>query len=108
MSATLLRLGLWIILIAVVLYVIHETYTASLVSDYVSVELLGKVAAVGGVLLVARIVMRLFEKGSKVVVKNRCAVCQPPIAHGAIYCRPHLRRALHDEEDRTHGTRVRR
>lgn len=108
MSATLLRLGLWIVLIVVVLYVVHETYPESPVAEYVQVDLLGKVVLVGAGLLIAGIVMRLLEKGSKAVVKNRCAVCRTPIAPGAIYCRAHLRRVLHDEEDRTHGTRVRR
>jgi len=108
MSTTLFRLGLWIVLIVVVLYVIHETYTTSPVREYVSVDLLGKAAIVGALLLVAGAVMRVLEKGSKAVRKNRCAVCGAPVAHGAIYCRAHLRRVLHEEEDRTHGTRVRR
>ena len=107
MATTLLRLGLWIILIVVVLYVLHETYTDP-VATYVSLDLLAKVVLVGGALLAAGIVMRVLEKGSKAVVKNRCAVCKAPIPHGAIYCRAHLRGVLHDEEDRTHGTRVRR
>lgn len=108
MSATLLRLGLWIILIVVVLYVVHETYPESPVGEYVAIDLLGKVAIVGAGLLIVGIAMRLLEKGSKAVVKHRCAVCRTPIPAGAIYCRAHLRRVLHDEEDRTHGTRVRR
>jgi hypothetical protein len=108
MSTTLFRLGLWIVLIVVVLYVIHETYTTSPVAEYVSIGLLGKAVLVGAVLLVAGVVMRILEKGSKAVLKNRCSVCGAPVAHGAIYCRAHLRRVLHDEEDRTHGTRVRR
>ena len=106
MSTTLLRLGLWIILLVVVAYVLHETYSDSPVAEYVSLDTLTKVIAVGGVLVVAGVIMRVLEKGSKVVTKNRCAVCGTPIVHGAIYCRAHLRKVLHTEEDRTHKTRA--
>lgn len=106
MSATLLRLGLWTTLIVVALYVLHETYADSPVGEYLPEAMLQKVLVVGLLLVVAGLFVRLLEKGQRVVVKNRCAVCHTPIPHGAIYCRAHLRRVLHDEEDRTHGTRT--
>jgi predicted nucleic acid-binding Zn ribbon protein len=52
--------------------------------------------------------MRMLEKWTKVVVKNRCVVCKTPIPHGAIYCRAHLRAVLHHEEDLTHTARTKR
>ena len=108
MSSTLLRLGLWIIIIVLALYVVHETYENSPIADIVSVDLMQKALMVGGAAVVLGIVLRIFEKGSKVVTKNRCRVCRTPIPPGAIYCRAHLRSILHEEDDRTHMSRPRR
>jgi predicted nucleic acid-binding Zn ribbon protein len=109
MSSTLLRLGLWVILIVVVMYVIHETYEGEAIAEYVPMVMMQKALAVGGILVIAGIVARMFEKASaKVLPKNRCATCRTPIAPGAIYCRAHLRSILAREDDRTHMTRLRR
>ena len=102
MSSTLLRLGLWIIVIVLALYVVHETYENSPISEIVSMDLMQKALMVGGAAVALGFVLRLFEKGTKAVVKNRCRVCRTPIPSGAIYCRAHLRTILHEEEDRTH------
>ena len=102
MSSTLLRLGLWIIVIVLALYVVHETYENSPIADIVSLDLMQKALIVGGAAVLLGIVLRMFEKGTKAVVKNRCRVCRTPIPSGAIYCRAHLRTILHEEEDRTH------
>jgi hypothetical protein len=107
MSSTLLRLGLWVILLVVVMYVLQQTYEDAPFVDFFAPAMLQKALALGGILLAAGVVMRLLERGAKVVVKNRCVVCKAPIEHGAIYCRPHLRRILNREDDRTHRTRVR-
>jgi hypothetical protein len=107
MSSTLQRLGLWVIIIVLVLYVVHETYENSPISEIVSVDLMQKALMVGGAVLVLGIVLRMFEKGTKAVVKNRCRVCRTPIPSGAIYCRAHLRSILHEEDDRTHMGRRR-
>lgn len=108
MSSTLLRLGLWIIIVVLALYVVHETYENSPISDIVSVDLMQKALMVGGAAVVLGVVLRIFEKGSKAVSKNRCRVCRTPIPSGAIYCRAHLRNILHEEDDRTHMGRQRR
>ena len=109
MSSTLLRLGLWITLAVVALYVLTETYTSAQLSEYVSMSMLEKGLAVGLLLVVAGVVVRIFEKGaSKVVAKNRCVVCKTAIPPGAIYCRAHLRSMLHREEDREHMTKTHR
>src|SRR5207302_4742249 len=95
MSSTLLRLGLWIILAVVALYVLHETYAGTHLEAYFSTGMLQKALIVGGLMVVAGIVARLAEKGaSKVVVKNRCKICRTAIPAGAIYCRQHLRSVL--------------
>lgn len=108
MSSTLLRLGLWIIVIVLALYVVHETYENSPIADIVSVDLMQKALMVGGAAVVLGIILRIFEKGTKAVVKNRCRVCRTPIPSGAIYCRAHLRTILHEEDDRSHMSRPRR
>jgi hypothetical protein len=108
MSSTLLRLGLWVILLVVVLYVLQQTYEEAPFVDFFAPAMLQKALALGGILLAAGVVMRLLERGAKVVVKNRCVTCKTPIENGAIYCRQHLRRVLNREDDRTHRLRVKR
>jgi predicted nucleic acid-binding Zn ribbon protein len=107
MSATLLRAGLWVVLIVIVLYVLQQTFEDGPVAEYVDAGLLQKALGLGALTVAAGIVMRMLEKGAKVVTKNRCAVCRTPVPSGAIYCRAHLRSVLHREEDRTHMTRTR-
>jgi hypothetical protein len=107
MSSTLLRLGLWTLVLVLVGWVLQQSFEESAISEYVQVEMLQKVLLVSIGLIAAGIVFRVFEKGAKKVVKNRCKVCRTPIAHGAIYCRAHLRSVLHQEDERTHATRTR-
>jgi predicted nucleic acid-binding Zn ribbon protein len=108
MSSTLLRLGLWIVLLVVALYVLQQTFEEAPFVDFFAPAMLQKALALGGLLVIAGIVMRLLERGVKVVARNRCIVCKTPIDHGAIYCRQHLRSVLYSEDDRTHRTRVRK
>ncbi len=109
MSSTLLRLGLWIILAVVALYVLHETYAETHLAEYFSTPMLQKGLVIGSILVIAGLVMRMLEKGAKkVVAKNRCAICRTAIPPGAIYCREHLRSVLAREDERTHMTRTRR
>src|ERR1043166_8533029 len=106
MSATLLRLGLWIILAVVALYVLHETYAGTHLEEYFSTPMLQKALIVGVLMVAAGLVARVLEKGaSKMVGKNRCKICRTIIPAGAIYCREHLRNVLAREEERTHMTR---
>ena len=108
MSSTLLRLGLWVVLLVVVLYVLQQTYEDAPFVDFFAPAMLQKALVLGGLLVAAGIVMRLLERGAKVVTKNRCIVCKTPIDRGAIYCRQHLRNVLSREDERTHMTRTRR
>src|SRR5437870_10530732 len=99
MSSTFLRLGLWVTLLAIVAYVLHETFSDQFIAEVVPVAVMQKALGLGVLLVAAGLVSRLFEKGAKAVGKNRCVVCKTPIAPGAIYCRAHLRAVLHREED---------
>jgi hypothetical protein len=106
MSSTLLRLGLWVILLVVALYVMQQTFEDAPFVDFFAPAMLQKALVLGGLLVAAGVVTRLLERGAKVVVKNRCIVCKTGIEHGAIYCRAHLRSVLNREDDRTHRARV--
>ena len=108
MSNTLLRLGLWTMVLALAMYVIDETYADEPIADIISKSLLTQVLMVAAATIAAGFILRILGKGAAVVIKNRCRVCRTPIPAGAIYCRAHLRNILHEEEDKTHSTRVRR
>lgn len=107
MSTTLLRLGLWILVLVLVLYVIDASYAEQPIADLIETSMLQQVMLLAALLIVAGIVIRILGKGAKVVTKNRCKVCRTPIAPGAIYCREHLRSILTDEDARVHSTRIR-
>jgi hypothetical protein len=107
MSSTLLRLGLWIVIIALALYVLHDTLATSPVGEIVNTDLMQKALLLGGALIAGGTVVRLFERASK-LKKQRCIVCKAPVAHGAIYCRAHLRNVLHHEDAKLHMTQERR
>ena len=107
MSSTLLRLGLWTLILALGFYVLQlnqpEEHWISMIPGEMIVQAFG----LSAVLIVAGLIFRIVGKGAKVVQKNRCAVCRTAIPPGAIYCRAHLRSILHEEDDKTHMTRLR-
>jgi hypothetical protein len=109
MSTTLLRLGLWTVILVLGLFVLVTTYPDEPFAELIPMKMLQQALTLGGVLVVAGIVMRILGKGAQVVtVKNRCRVCRRPINVGAIYCREHLRSILAEEDEKTHVTRIRR
>ena len=109
MSATLLRLGLWILVLVLALYVIHESYIEQPLAEMIPMNMLHQALFLSVALVFAGVIARMLEKTKKVVVKNRCRVCQTPVPHGAIFCREHLRGMLEREDRRTHSgtTRIR-
>jgi hypothetical protein len=108
MSSTVLRLGLWIILLVVAMYVLQQTFEDAPFVDFFAPAMLQKALVLGGLLVAAGIILRILERGAKAVTKNRCVVCRTPIEHGAIYCRQHLRRILSREDEITHMTHPRK
>lgn len=108
MSNTILRLGLWTLILVLGLYVIAETYHEQEWTELIPTRMLQQALALSALLIVAGIVMRILGVGVAAVTKNRCRVCRTPIPSGAIYCRAHLREILHEEDERTHMTRIRR
>jgi hypothetical protein len=108
MSTTLLRLGLWTVILVLVLYVLATTYPDAGWAELITAKMLQQALMLGGIVVVAGVIARILGVGAKAVVKNRCRVCRRPIATGAIYCRDHLRSMLAHEDDKTHNTRIRR
>lgn len=109
MSTTLLRLGLWTVIVVLGTYVIAEAYHERPWAEMIPRPMLAQALVVGIAAAGAGLILRILGIGaSKVVAKNRCRVCRTPIASGALYCREHLRNILHEEEDRTHMTKIRR
>ena len=109
MSSTILRLGLWILILALVVYVVDTSFANSPFAGLIELDLITKIIAVAGVLVVVGIVMKMFDKtAGKVLSKgNKCRVCGVEIPAGQIYCRPHLRGMLEREDRKTHNTRIR-
>jgi hypothetical protein len=107
MSGTLLRLGLWIVLIVLALYVLRETYDDSPIQEYLTASVLQRAGAVGLALIAVGAVLEMLGTAAHKVKRSHCATCRRPIPPGEIYCREHLRRVLEVEHDRTHSTRIR-
>ncbi len=105
MSSTLLRLGLWTLVLILGLFVIRESYSEQPIADMIPQRMLEQAMMVSALLVVAGVALKMFEKGTKVVSKGktRCTVCGKPVSAGAIYCREHLRNLLEIEDHRTHG-----
>lgn len=108
MSTTLLRLGLWTLILVLVLYVLATSYAEQEWTEMIPMPMLQQALVLSAALVAIGIVARIFDKGAKVVAKNRCRVCKKPIASGAMFCREHLRSILADEDEKTHMTRIRR
>lgn len=108
MYATLLRLGLYLLVIVLGLYVFRESFAEQHFAEMIPGQMLSQALVLSILLIIAGMIAKVLGKGASAVRKNRCAVCRTPIPSGAIYCRAHLRSILHEEDDKTHATRVRR
>jgi predicted nucleic acid-binding Zn ribbon protein len=107
MYATVLRLGLWTLILVLALYVLTTTYADQEWVEMIPLPMLQQALVVALVLIGAGVVLRFVGVGARVVAKNRCQICKTPIPPGAIYCRQHLRRILHVEDAKAHQTRIR-
>ena len=108
MSSTILRLGLWTLILVLALYVVAETYGEEPWVELIPMRMLQQALVVSGLLIVAGIALRILGVGVDAVSKNRCRVCRTTIPSGAMYCRAHLREILHEEDERTHMTKIRK
>lgn len=108
MATTILRLGLYTMILVLALYVLTEAFADQEFVEHLPASMLQQALALSVALIIAGAVLSILGRGAKVVVKNRCRVCRTPIPPGGIYCREHLRTILHEEDEKTHMTRVRR
>src|SRR5688500_12786213 len=91
MATTLLRLGLWTVILVLVLCGRVTTYPEEPWAEWIPMSMLQQALTRGVAVVIAGTVARILGKGaSKVVAKNRCRVCRKPIVSGAMYCREHL------------------
>lgn len=107
MSQTLLRFGLWIVLIVLAGYVLRETFAEAPFAELLTEELLQNSGMLGVALVVGGFILRLLEPLWKTVAKRRCANCRQPVMHGELYCREHLRQVLAREDELQRRTRFR-
>lgn len=99
MSQTLLRFGLWTVLIVLAGYVLRETFADAPFAEFLTDSLLQNAGTVGLLLIAAGFVMRILERVWKKTVVRRCANCRQPVMHGELYCREHLRQVLAREDE---------
>lgn len=104
MASTILRLGLYLLVVVFALYIIETAFENSAVADFVDSSLLQQGMVIGVLLLVAGVVLRVFERAAAKIPKNRCSICRTPVTKGAIYCREHLRGILAEEDEKVHHT----
>ena len=108
MSDTVLRLGLWTLILVLALFILGESFHDQPLGEMIPHRMLQQALVLSVALVVGGVILRFLGKGAAAVSKNRCRVCRTPIAQGAIYCREHLRTILSDEDERTHMTKIRR
>jgi hypothetical protein len=107
MSRSLIRFGLWALLVLVVFAIVRETLseTSPLRTD--SGEFLQQAIAVSLLVVGLGVVLLLIEKVfGKPRKHSRCATCGAPVYKRELYCRQHLRQVIHEEDDRTHEVRA--
>lgn len=103
MSATLLRTGLWIILITLALYVMRDAGAGDLIKPW----FLRYAAIAGGGVLLAGVIVSIIENiHDRALRQSKCLVCRRPVSRGEFYCRQHLRKILEEDHDRTHSSRL--
>lgn len=107
MASTLLRAGLWTIILVLVLYVLATTYPEQPFAELIPSLMLQQALVLGFILIIIGVSLRILGIGARVVTKNRCRVCRTVIPSGALYCRAHLREILAEEDEKAHMTRTR-
>ncbi len=102
MSSTLIRLGLYGILVMLAVFVAGQALELPY-AEYLTSAHLGQVGvaclaiiAVGFVFRIGETVRRKTKKG-----KGRCIICKRPVLVGDKYCREHLREMIGEEQERS-------
>lgn len=109
MANTLLRFGLYLLVLSLALYVIDSSMANSPIAELMNTNMLQYFFIASAAMIVAGIVLRVVSPAATKVLQksNRCRVCDTVIPAGQIYCRPHLRGMLEREDRKTHNSRIR-
>lgn len=90
MALTLFRLGIYILLAVLALWVLRD----AALSDFAHIlndQLLNRGGLAGVGVLVFGLLVMLYEKATAGRKRTRCKVCRKPVIAGEFYCREHLR-----------------
>lgn len=100
MSGNLLRLGLWVMVAVLALYIAREAMAGSPLARSLSDELLWN-AGLGAVGLIALgILVGIGEFIHRKAFRHSfCIVCHRKIRYGDLYCREHLRTEVQQAQD---------
>jgi len=107
-ATSLLRFGLWIILLVLAGYVLRESMGDSPTAELLNDSILHNAGYLGLAALIVGFVITLVQKIATKAIKTRCRVCGRQVPHGQTYCRAHLREILEDEDRKLHETSIRR
>lgn len=100
---TIIRLGIWSLVLIMVVYVFTETAPDSPVAEIITGELLALLTKISFGIVALGLVVGLIEKlwGMR---RRKCKTCGRPIPSTAIYCRLHLKEVLEEEDLLTRRT----
>jgi len=98
MALTLFRVGIWILVTVLVVWVLRDNILAGF-ADHLTHHLLNQVGLVGLGTLALGVVAIIWEKLSAGRKKLRCKVCGKPVIAGEYYCREHLREIVDRARD---------
>lgn len=107
MSQTLLRFGLWMVLLALVGYVLRETLSDPGITELLNDTILQRVGGFGLLLIAGAGVASVLEKAAGKVGGSRCVKCRQKTFAGEIYCRTHLREVLDVQDNISRRSRLR-
>lgn len=94
-ARTLLRLGLWLTLIAFAMYLAHDAFPGSPIAQLVPNDVLGWILIAGVALVGGGIVIWILELiAGKALRRSFCLTCHRKVPFGDLYCREHLRAAV--------------
>lgn len=102
MSMTLIRLGVWSLVVILAAYVLTETVPDSAIARVITGQLLFLLTQIALGVVALGLLIALGEKLWN-LRRRKCKTCGRPIPSTQIYCRLHLNEVL-EEEDLRHRT----
>ena len=97
MSMTLIRVGVWSLVVILAAYVLVETVPDSVIAEIITGQVLLLATQIALGIVVLGLVMALIEKLWN-LRRRKCKTCGRPIPSTQIYCRLHLNEVLEEED----------